>query len=125
MINKLISEKHLPESTPYFLFDKETLKKSLSCHKKTAEHASVKLIYSMKSLSHIEILKEIAKYVTGFSVSSVFEARLANSVLKKYGALSVTSGDTSNPASLQRKLTKTAFKKRFRFVKNKKQIYSV
>ncbi len=80
MINELINENYLPDDTPYFLFDKGTLKKRLSHHKKTAEHANVKLIYSVKSLSHIEILKEIAKYVAGFSVSSVFEARLVEGI---------------------------------------------
>ena len=66
--------------TPYFLFDLKQLRKNLLFHKKTAEDLDIKLIYSIKTLSNIEILKEIAKYVKGFSVSSLFESMLANHV---------------------------------------------
>ena len=69
--------------TPYFLFDLKQLSKNLLFHKKMAEKLNVKLIYSIKTLSNMEILKEVAKYVKGFSVSSLFESMLANHVSNK------------------------------------------
>ena len=69
--------------TPYFLFDLKQLKENLLFHKKTAEELNVKLIYSIKTLSNVEILKEIARYVKGFSISSLFESLLANHVSNK------------------------------------------
>ena len=77
MIHQLISKNLLPSRTPYFLIDKEKLKNKASFHKKIAEESKIKVIYSLKTFSHIEPLKEIAKYVTGFSASSLFEAKLA------------------------------------------------
>ena len=106
MIDKLINENHLPDNTPYFVFDKDTLKKRLSLHKKIAEQANIKLIYSVKSLSHIAILKEIAKYVTGFSVSSVFETKLADYISKKHNVWSEIPEENShntNPIYISKK----------------------
>ncbi len=103
MIDKLINENHLPVDTPYFLFDKEILKNRLAIHKKISEQVNVKLIYSVKSLSHIELLKEITKYVTGFSVSSVFETRLADYMSKEYDSLSVISEENSKKAGIKQK----------------------
>ncbi len=77
MIHQLISKNLLPSRTPYFLIDKEKLKNKASFHKKIAEESKVKVIYSLKTFSHIEPLKEIAKCITGFSTSSLFEAKLA------------------------------------------------
>lgn len=101
MIDKLINENHLPDDTPYFLFNKETLKKTLSFHKKIAEQANIKLIYSVKSLSHIVLLQEIAKYVTGFSVSSIFEIQLADHISIEYDSLSLISKGNSNKANIK------------------------
>ena len=76
-------QKNSQIATPYFLFDLKQLKENLLFHKKIAEELNVKLIYSIKTLSNLEILKEIAKYVKGFSVSSLFESMLANYVSNK------------------------------------------
>ncbi len=70
-------------NTPYFLFDLQQLRENLLFHKRTAEELNVKLIYSIKTLSNVEVLKEIAKYVKGFSVSSLFEAMLAHRISDK------------------------------------------
>ena len=76
-------KKSLPSSTPYFLFDKEKLKKKLFLHKTIEKKSNVNLVYSIKSLSHIAILKEISKHIKGFSVSSLFESNLAKCVTNK------------------------------------------
>ena len=76
MIYNLSSKKSLSPPTPYFLFDKEKLRKKLFLHKTIEKKSNVKLVYSIKSLSHIEILKEISKHIEGFSVSSLFESNL-------------------------------------------------
>lgn len=80
MIYNTTLKKSLPSSTPYFLFDKETLKKRVLFHKEIEKKSDIKLVYSIKSLSHVEILKEIAKYIKGFSVSSLFELNLAKHI---------------------------------------------
>jgi len=76
-------KKSLPSSTPYFLFDKEKLKKKLFLHKTIEEKSNIKLVYSIKSLSHVKILKEISRHIKGFSVSSLFESNLVKHITNK------------------------------------------
>ena len=80
MLDNLMAENSMLFSTPYFLFDKEKLKQNISFHKEMSERLQIKLIYSLKSLSQVEILKEIAQSIEGFSVSSLFESNLARYV---------------------------------------------
>ncbi len=120
MIDKLINENHLPDNTPYFVFDKDTLKKRLSLHKKIAKQANIKLIYSVKSLSHIAILNEIAKYVTGFSVSSVFETKLADHISKEYGP--ATPEENLNQNNTKSNLTKKPVEGALALLKTKNKL---
>lgn len=83
MIYNTTLKKSLPPSTPYFLFDKEKLIQKLFLHKTIKEKSNIKLVYSIKSLSHIKILKEISKYIEGFSVSSLFESNLVKHIINK------------------------------------------
>ncbi len=83
MIEKLPYKNNLPPNTPYFLFDKENLRERLFLHKTIERKSNIKLVYSIKSLSHIEILKEIAKHIKGFSVSSLFESNLVKCITNK------------------------------------------
>ena len=80
MIHNLSFRNSLPSSTPYFLFDKKSLKERVLFHTEIEKKSDIKLVYSIKSLSHIEILKEIAKYIKGFSVSSLFELNLTKHI---------------------------------------------
>ena len=67
--------------TPSFLYDGGILKRSAEAAVSAAKHAGCGLIYSMKPLTLYPILQKIVYYVEGFSVSSVFEARLAKKVI--------------------------------------------
>ena len=90
-------KKSLSSSTPYFLFDREKLRKKLLLHKAIEKKSDVNLVYSIKSLSHIAILKEISKHIKGFSVSSLFELNLAKYIANKQHAIHfITPGIKDN-----------------------------
>ena len=67
--------------TPSFLYDEKIFKRSAEAVVSAAKSAGCGLIYSMKPLTLYPMLQKIAYYVEGFSVSSVFEARLAKKVI--------------------------------------------
>ncbi len=69
--------------TPCFIFNKEKLIENLSFYKIFKKKSCFKLLYSLKSLSLIEALEIISEHVDGFSVSSLFEAKLAQKIKKK------------------------------------------
>lgn len=70
-------------NTPAFILDKEQIRKNLLPYKELQKKADFKLLYSLKSLSLMEALSEVSHYADGFSVSSLFEAKLANKVKKE------------------------------------------
>ena len=77
--------------TPCLVFDEIQLRTSLEKIRKAASHAAVELLYSMKACSTTFVLKLIAEGVSGFSCSSVYEARLAREVLRDTASVHVTT----------------------------------
>ena len=71
---------NLELQTPSFIYDGGIFKRSAEAVVSAAKNAGCGLIYSMKPLTLYPMLQKIAHYVEGFSVSSVFEARLATKV---------------------------------------------
>ena len=80
-IDMAVDIQTLELQTPSFLYDGGIFKKSAEAVVSAAQSAGCGLIYSMKPLTLYPVLQKIAYYVEGFSVSSVFEARLAKKVL--------------------------------------------
>ncbi len=72
--------KKLELNTPSFLYDGRVFKRSAEAVVSAARNAGCGLIYSMKPLTLYPMLQKIGYYVEGYSVSSVFEARLAEEV---------------------------------------------
>ena len=77
------SEKYITSEieTPAFICDLDIINKTLYFHKEIAEKSGCKILFSLKSFTIIEILKYIQKKLDGFSVSSLFEAKLAKKIL--------------------------------------------
>ena len=66
--------------TPYFFYNREEIRRKADFLSPFKEMSNCKLFYSVKALSQYKVLKEIASFVDGFSVSSLFEAQLARKV---------------------------------------------
>lgn len=92
-------------TTPAFLIDENTILSALDSLAALREKCGCKVLYSIKSLPLTEIMRLAKPYVDGFSVSSIFEARLANEVLTGQGGIhlctpGIRPDDTNELATL-------------------------
>ncbi|MBL1262312.1 carboxynorspermidine decarboxylase [Candidatus Methylomicrobium oryzae] len=78
-------------SSPAFVIDRDALLANLLALAELKKHSGVRVLYSIKSLPLSRVLQEAKPYVDGFSVSSLFEARLAREVLPKPGGIHLTT----------------------------------
>lgn len=77
--------------TPAFVIDNAGLLDTLQVLAKLKEQSGCKLLYSMKALPLASVLELVKPFVDGFSVSSLFEARLADEVLGGNGSIHLTT----------------------------------
>jgi len=77
--------------TPAFVYDELQITDRLELLDIVHEQSGCRVLYSIKALSFASVLKTIAEYVDGFSVSSLFEARLAREIIKDNGTVHLTS----------------------------------
>ncbi|MBM4206627.1 MAG: carboxynorspermidine decarboxylase [Gammaproteobacteria bacterium] len=78
-------------TSPAFIVDEAELIATLQAFDDLREHSGCRLLYSLKALPLMPVLSLIKPYVDGFSVSSLFEARLAHEVLMGQGGIHLTS----------------------------------
>ncbi len=78
-------------TTPAYVFDQNIIRKNLAELHSLKEQSGCKVLYSIKALPLELVLKEAKHYLDGFSVSSLFEARLAQEVLGGIGAVHITT----------------------------------
>ena len=71
----------VPE-TPAFIYDEEYILSQLRILAKLRGSSQLKLLYSIKSFPFAGVLRLVQPGVDGFSVSSVFEARLASKFIR-------------------------------------------
>lgn len=67
--------------TPAFVVDATALRADAAAVREAADAADARALFALKAFSLADGLREIATAVTGFAVSSLFEARLARAVL--------------------------------------------
>ena len=77
--------------TPAFVYDEEAIIQRCEYLRLTTHEANCNLLYSLKPLTFIDVLRLIASYVDGFSSSSLFEATLARSVIGQHGTIHLTA----------------------------------
>ena len=72
-------------SPPAFIYAEKTLIESLLILHKVSKTSNCKNLFSIKPLAFFSVLTKIAQYVQDFSVSSLFEAKLARFVSGEHG----------------------------------------
>ncbi len=77
--------------SPAFVIDEAALINTLTALAKLRQQSGCKLLYSIKALPCSAVLAIAKPFVDGFSVSSLFEARLAAEVLAGQGSLHLTT----------------------------------
>ncbi|MEJ2619291.1 MAG: carboxynorspermidine decarboxylase [Candidatus Thiodiazotropha sp.] len=79
------------QETPAFVFDKDRLKTNLTKLEQIRSASDCHILYSIKACPVEGLMREISEAVDGFSVSSLFEARLANEVTNGESSLHITT----------------------------------
>ncbi|MGH8507431.1 MAG: carboxynorspermidine decarboxylase [Gammaproteobacteria bacterium] len=77
--------------TPAFVYDEAALRRALSWFAPLRADRGFKLLFSIKALPFVDILECLRPLLDGFSVSSLFEARLAREVLADKGVIHITT----------------------------------
>jgi carboxynorspermidine decarboxylase len=78
-------------SSPAFVVDEVEVLKALTTLASLSELSGCKVLYSIKALPLVAVLELAKTSVDGFSVSSLFEARLADEVLVGQGRIHLTT----------------------------------
>lgn len=78
-------------STPAFVYDFAEIKRLMKVVFRMQHETSAQVLYSLKSLAFVPVLEKMRGYVDGFAVSSLFEAKLARSVLGDRGSVHITT----------------------------------
>ena len=78
-------------STPVFILDETQILQNLRVLDSLRQQSGCKLLYSIKALPFSALLEIIRPFVDGFSVSSLFEARLASEILTADSTIHLTT----------------------------------
>lgn len=78
-------------ATPAFVVDGAEVLNALKTLANLREHSGCKVLYSIKALPLFAVLELAKPYLDGFSVSSLFEARLADEILAGQGSIHLTT----------------------------------
>lgn len=78
-------------TSPAFVVDEDAVVKALKALATLRERSGCKVLYSIKALPLMAVLELAKPYLDGLSVSSLFEARLANEVLAGQGSIHLTT----------------------------------
>lgn len=81
----------LLEQTPAFIIDQAQINANLATLSYLKQHTGCRILYSVKALPLAKLMQQMLSIVDGFSVSSLYEARLADSVLQGNGSIHITT----------------------------------
>lgn len=85
------------KTTPAFVLDENRVGQNLAELETIKQHSGCQVLYSIKALPLEVLLKRMVNRVDGFSVSSLFEARLANEILAgSSGSIHITTPGLRN-----------------------------
>lgn len=78
-------------SSPAFILDRQQVEASLQALAHLRRQSGCRVLYSIKSLPLSAVLQWVEPCVDGFSVSSLFEARLVDEITSRGGSLHITT----------------------------------
>lgn len=79
------------EHSPAFILDMPGVHANLRPLRKIKQATDCRILFSVKALPLAPLLHDLKQHLDGFAVSSLFEARLADSVLRGRGSLHLTT----------------------------------
>jgi len=89
--------------TPALVYDEAAITAKLELFSEARRNSGCRMLYSVKASSFPALLQRINRFVDGFSVSSLFEARLAHEILGRREGIHLVS-----PGLMQREAAEIA-----------------
>ncbi len=83
-------------NTPALVLNEEKILSNCSRIREISRSIDINVLFSVKSISFVEILSEVSGYVDGYSVSSLFEALTVNEIMKDEQEIHIVSPCMSN-----------------------------
>lgn len=83
-------------NTPALVLNKEKILSNCSQVRELSTNIGINVLFSVKSISFVEILSEVSDYVDGYSTSSLFEALTVNEIMKNEQEIHIVSPCMSN-----------------------------
>ncbi len=80
-----------PPTSPAFVIDQQRVRDSIQQVNYLREQSACQVLYSIKALPLLNVLKTLQPFVDGFSVSSLFEAQLASEILMPEQSIHLTT----------------------------------
>ena len=84
-------------STPAFVYDEAVLNHLLTYADQLRQGDRCRVLFAIKSFSFADALKLMSPRLEGFSVSSLFEAKLAQEANTNGGSIHITTPGLRNP----------------------------
>jgi len=81
----------IPLTSPALVIDQQRLQESIQQVNYLRERSACQVLYSIKALPLLNVLRTLQPFVDGFSVSSLFEAKLATEVLMPAQSIHLTT----------------------------------
>jgi len=82
---------YLESTTPFYLFDESRILKSIICLNNIKSNININILFPLKSLCTYNIIQLIGSNIEGLAVSSLFEAKYSNDILKLNAQIHFTS----------------------------------
>jgi len=119
----------IPLTSPALVIDQQRLQESIQQVNYLRERSACQVLYSIKALPLLNVLRTLQPFVDGFSVSSLFEAKLATEVLMPAQSIHLTTpgirpDETSELADICTHISFNSCTQRQLFSKNQQALIS-
>jgi carboxynorspermidine decarboxylase len=75
--------------TPAFVFDERPMLATAKLVDQLRRKTGIRVLYAVKAMSVLDVMRRLSSYVDGFTVASLFDARLAREVVGQDGFVSI------------------------------------
>jgi len=119
----------IPPTSPALVIDQQRVRDSIQQVNYLREQSACQVLYSIKALPLLSVLKTLQPFVDGFSVSSLFEAQLAAEVLMPAQSIHLTTpgirpAEVSKLANICTHISFNSYTQRQLFSKNQQALIS-
>lgn len=118
-----------PETSPAIIVDRQGIENSIKTLSELRSKSGCRILYSIKALPFEPLLHWLQPHVDGFSVSSLFEAKLAHQVIDPHQSIHLTTpgirpDETSELSEICSHISFNSYSQRQHFTINSDSLFS-